>query len=136
MQNNVISIILYGSQPSSVVFACKTANFGSELQVSMGPRLRLLICECKTACLDPELRLSIVRTSYVVLCIQNSDFSIRITSLYGCQPSFVAFAYKTATLGPELQVSMGPSPHLWFLHAKQRLLVQNYKSPWVPDFAC
>ena len=59
MQNNVISIritSLYGSQPSSVVFACKRATFGSELQVSMGPRLRLLICECKTACLDPEWR--------------------------------------------------------------------------------
>ena len=45
---------LYGSQPSSVVFACKTASFGSELHVSIGPRFRLLICECKTACLDPE----------------------------------------------------------------------------------
>ena len=31
------------------------------------------------------------------------------------------FAFKTATLAPELQVSMGPSPHLWFLHANQRL---------------
>ena len=51
MQNNVISIritCLYWSQPSSVVFACKTASFGSELQVSMGPRLRLLNCACKT----------------------------------------------------------------------------------------
>ena len=28
---------------------------------------------------------------------------------------------------------MGPSPHLWFLHAKQRLLDQIYKSLWVPD---
>ena len=52
--------------------------------------------------------------SPVVLGIQKSDFSIRITSLQGTQPSFVAFACKTATLGPELQVSMGPSPHLWF----------------------
>ena len=31
------------------------------------------------------------------------------------------FAFKTATLVPELQVSKGPSPDLWFLHAKQRL---------------
>ena len=28
---------------------------------------------------------------------------------------------------------MGASPHLWFLHVKQRLYDQNYKSPWVPD---
>ena len=57
MQNSVISTritSLNGSQPSSVVFACKTASLGPELQVCMGPRLRLLICECKTACLDPE----------------------------------------------------------------------------------
>ena len=81
----------------------------------------------------------------MVLRFQNSDFSIRITSLYGSQPSSVVFAsktatlgselevsigprphlwffaFKTATLGPELQVFMGPSRHLWFLHAKQRL---------------
>ena len=42
-------------------------------------------------------------------CIQNSDFWIRITSLYGCQTSPVVF-----------------------LHSKQRLLDQNYKSLWVP----
>ena len=48
-----------------------------------------------------------------VLCIQNSDFSVRITSLYVSQPSYVAFACKTATLGPELKVSMGPRPHLY-----------------------
>ena len=56
-QNNVINIrstSLYGSHSSSVVFACKIGTFGAELQVSMGPRLRLLTCECKTACLDPE----------------------------------------------------------------------------------
>ena len=61
MQNNVITISitsLYGYQPSSVVFAIKRATFGSELQASMGHRFRLLICECKTACLDPELQVS------------------------------------------------------------------------------
>ena len=55
--------------------------------------------------------------SSVVLCIQKRDFSIRLTSLYGSQPSFVDFACKTATLGPELQVSMGPRLHLCFLHS-------------------
>ena len=57
MQNTVNSIritSLYWSQPSFVVFACKTETIGSELQISMGPGLRLLICECKTVCLDPE----------------------------------------------------------------------------------
>ena len=90
----------------------------------------------------------------------NDVLSIRITSLYGSTPSSVAFECKTATFGPELQVSMGPRPHLWFcacktvclapellvslgpsphlwlLHVKQRLLDQNDKSLWVPDMTC
>ena len=58
------------------------------------------------------------QTSPVVLCMQNNVINTRITSVYGSQPSSVVFACKTAALGPELQVSMGPCPHLWFLHAK------------------
>ena len=46
--------------------------------------------------------------------MQNNVINIRITSLYESLPSFVVFACKTATLAPELQVSIGPSPHLWF----------------------
>ena len=39
--------------------------------------------------------------------MQNNVISSRIVSLYRSQPSFVCFfASKTATLGPELQVSM------------------------------
>ena len=58
------------------------------------------------------------RRSSGVLCVQNSAFSIRITSLYESQPSFVAFECKTATLGPVLQVSMGHRLHLWFFTFK------------------
>ena len=96
------------------------------------------------------------QTSPVVLCLQNN---VRITSLYRSQPSPVVFACKTATFGPELQVSMStrphlsfcarktawlapkklvpmwPSPHLLILDAKQRLLYQNNKSLWVQDLA-
>ena len=117
MQNKVIIIrntSLHGSQPSSVVFACKTASFGSELQASMDPRLRLLICECKSSVLRSRMTLvywsqpssvalcmqnSVIRTrntslygsqtSPLVFCIQNSDFSNRIASLHGSQPSSV-----------------------------------------------
>ena len=35
-------------------FAFKTVTLAPELHVSMGPRLRLLIWERKTVCLDPE----------------------------------------------------------------------------------
>ena len=38
----------------------------------------------------------------------------RINSLYGSHTLHVVFSLKTAPLAPDLQVSMGPSPHLWF----------------------
>ena len=88
---------LYGSLPSSVVFACKTAPFSSELQVYICPRLLLLICECKPVCFDPEWLLSIGPSLHLLFC-----------------------AFKTAALASQLLFSMGPSPHLWRLHAKQR----------------
>ena len=31
---------------------------------------------------------------------------------------------------------MGSRPHMWILIAKQRALVQNYKSVCVPDLTC
>ena len=85
-------------------------------------------------------------TSPVDLCRQYSVISTRITCLYESQPLSVIFACKTATFGAEFQgfmgprhdlsfcacktallasellVSMSPSPHVWFLDAKQRLL--------------
>ena len=62
------------------------------------------------------------QTSPVIMCIQNNVNCTRITGLNASQPTCVVFASKTASLGPELHVSMGPSPHLLSLHAKQRLL--------------
>ena len=61
LQNSVPSIIntsLYGSQPSSVVFGCKIASFGPELQVSMGTRHDLSFCTCTTMYLASELPVS------------------------------------------------------------------------------
>ena len=54
--------------------------------------------------------------------MQNNVISIRITSLNFSQPSFVVFACKTATLEPELQIPMGPRPHLWFFAFKTATL--------------
>ena len=45
-------------------------------------------------------------------------------------------ACKTGWLVSESLVSMGPSPHVWFLDAKQRLMDRNNKSLWVPDITC
>ena len=170
---------LYGLQPSSVVFACETATLGPDLQVCMcpspnvwywaliiacleqvyvGSSHHLWFCACKTATLG---QVSVgPKTSPVTFCMQYSVPNIRITSLYGCQPSSEVFACKPATFGPklhvsmgprnhlwlsawktdclasELIVSMGPSPHLRFMLVKQRLLDQTYKSLRVPDLTC
>ena len=140
MQNSVISTwitCLYVSQPSSVVFAFKTAHFGPELQVSMGPRPHLSFCACKTGSFAPEWLVYMNSSPHLSLC-----------------------ACKTATLGTDLQVCMGPllhlrfwvlitaclaqeqkdyiasRPHLWFSHAKQWLLDQNNKSLCFPDKTC
>ena len=136
---------LYLSQPSFVVFTSKTATFWHELRFSMGPSPHLCFlmqnsvfwtritrgCEFQTSSMtfcihnsDVSTRINSLygsQTSPVVLCTQNNVISIGNTSLYGTQPSFAGFACKTATLGPELQVSMDPRPHLCFLHSKQRL---------------
>ena len=188
MQNSVISTRItsfYVSQPSSSVFACKTAHFGPELQISKGPRPHLLFwsykttclaqeskdyigsssrlwfCACKTATLGLELQYLLVKVHPCCFCMQNCDFGTRITSLYGSQtwpvvlwmynsvfniritslygfqtssvvlsthnsvlstrikrlcssPHLCLFSCKTPTLGPDLQVCMGPRPHLWF----------------------
>ena len=140
MKNSVISTrktSLYGTLPSSVVFACKSATFGPWITSLHGSQ-----------------------TCPVILCMLNSVISTRISSLYRSQPSSLVSARTTATFGPELKVSMGPRPHLsfcawktawvasellvsmgasrnlWFLRAKQRLLDQNYKSLWILDLTC
>ena len=54
------------------------------------------------------------QTSPVVFCNQNSDFSTRIARLNGPSPYLWFCAFTTATLWPELIVSLGPRPHLCF----------------------
>ena len=64
--------------------------------------------------------------------------SIRISGLYGPQPSSDgSFACKTGTLVPELQVSMGPRPHLWFFAFKTATLSPELHSVLgVPPLIC
>ena len=68
--------------------------------------------------------------------MQNSDFWTRITSSMGLRYDLSFCGCTTACLASELQVSMGPTLQLWFLHAKQRLLDQNYKSLCILDLIC
>ena len=139
MQNSVPSVritSLYLSQPSSVVFGYKTATFGPEQQVSMGTRPLLSFCAWKTAWLAPELLSLWVpalicgitylywsQTSPVVLCMQYSVISSRITCLPS--PHLWFFDAKTATFGQEQQVSMYPRDHLSLSACKTAWLAQE-----------
>ena len=59
-------------------------------------------------------------------CMQNSDFRTSITSLYVSKTSrMFFFAFKTATLAPELQVSMGLALICGYVHSQQRHYDQN-----------
>ena len=69
----------------------------------MGPSPFSVVFACKTGTFGPEQQVSMCSRHNLSLCV--------------C---------KTAWLEPELLVSMGPSPHLWILHAKQWLFHQNY----------
>ena len=102
--------------------ACKTTRLTSELLVYMGPSFHLWFLHAKLRLYDQNCKSLWVSALICGFCIRNSDFSARITSLYGPQPSSVVFACKTASLGPELQVTLGPRPHLWFLAFKTATL--------------
>ena len=71
MQYSVISTritCLYVFQHLSVVFACKTAAFGAELQICMVPRPHLSFCACKIAWLASELLVSKGSSSHLRFC--------------------------------------------------------------------
>ena len=117
IQNSVICTSMTSLswfQPSSVFFSCKTATLAYELLVSIGPSPHLWFLYAKQRLVDQHTRLYGYQTSPVVLYIQTSVISSRITSFYGFQPSSVVLYMKTATLGPPLQVCIGLRPHLWF----------------------
>ena len=127
----------YGSQHSSVVLCTHNSGIMTRINSLYRSQTSPFVLCMQTSVISRRITsLHGSQTSPVVLFIQNNVISFRKTSLYASQPSSVVFACKTATLGPELQVSMDPSPHLWFLHSKQRLSDQNYKSLWVPDLTC
>ena len=137
----------YGSQPSSVVFfAFTTASLWPELIVSMGPRPHLSLCACKTTRLTSELLVSMgpslhLLFSHTKLRLYDQNYkSLWVPALICClfafttaslcpelivsmghRPHLSLCACKTTRLAPELLVSIVPSPHLWFWHAKQRL---------------
>ena len=84
MQNSLISTwntSLYGSQPLSVVFACKTATFSLEYKSLWVPDLTCRFVYSKQRDLHKNKRLYGFQLSPVVLCMENSDSRTRITNL-------------------------------------------------------
>ena len=126
----------------------------------MGPNPYLWFLHAKQRLLEQNYKYLCVTALICGFCIHNSAFWTRISSMYVSQTSSVVLsthncvlntrikdymcssprlwfcACKTATLALELLVSMGPSPHLCFLNAKQRLLDPNNKYLCVPAFIC
>ena len=68
--------------------------------------------------------------------MQNNVISIGNTSLYRSLPSSAVFECETASLGPELQVSMGPRPHLWFFVLKAATLAPEFHISMGPVLIC
>ena len=145
MQNTLPSIritSLHGSQPSSVVFGCKTASFGPEIQVSMCPTPHLSFCASKIAWFAPEWQVYMGSSPHLLFgaCKQrlyNQNYmtlwvpdlaagfvnakqrsSTRMTTLYGFQPFTCGFGHKTAWFAPEWQDYIASSHHLWFCACK------------------
>ena len=92
-------------QANSVPSIRNTSHYGFSL-------LSVVLCMENSDFMTRHTSLYGSQTSHVVMCLQNTVISITITSLYGSQPSYVDSGFKTATFGPEKQVSMGPRPHL------------------------
>ena len=116
--------------------ACTTAGLTSDLLFSMGPSPLQWFCMQNSAISIRITSLNGFQPSSVVLSTHNSVLSTRIKRQYGFQPSPVVLCMQTATLALDLLVSIGPSPHLRFLHANQRHFDHNCMSLWLPDVTC
>ena len=117
---------LHRSRTSPVVLVHwkTTLTLASDLLDSMGASPHLWVSHAKLRSLGPELQFSMgPSTSPMFFCIQNSDFSNQnCKSLCVPSPNLWFCAFTTATLWPELIVSMGPRLHLSFCACKTACL--------------
>ena len=116
MQNRVVRsriMLVYWSQPSFVAFTRRTATFGSELQVSMGPWFHLWFFTFKTAWLARDLLVSM-----------------------GPSPHLWFLHEKQRLLAQKYKSLWVSNFACWCVNAKQRAKIQNDASPLVPAFIC
>ena len=126
-----------------MILACKTATFGAELQVFMGPRHDLSFCAYKTAWLASELLVSMSPISHVWFsdskqrlldpnnkslwvpditcrCVhENSVIRTRISSLYVSQTSSVVLSTHNCVLNTKIKRLY------WFQPSPVVLCMQN-----------
>ena len=102
--NSVISTrntCLYGFQPSSVVLSIQNCDFRTKIAYSLlgaWPSSSDFVHE-KQSALASEILVSMCPSPHlVVLCIQNSVISTRITTFYGFQPSSVVLCIQNSAL--------------------------------------
>ena len=153
---------LYCSLPSSVVFGCKTATLGPDLQVCMGSRPHLSFCACKTAWLTPEWLVSMgpcphlwllhakqrilvqstslygYQTSLIVLCVQNGVIYTRMTSLHWFQPSSVVLCLQNSDFKTRLTSLYGSQSSSVVLSTHKSVLSTDYmgSSPHLWFWVC
>ena len=131
---------LYGSQTSPIVLCMKNSVICPRMiYLYMFQALSVVLSSHNSVLSTRIKRQYCLQPSPVVLGMQNSGFRTRITSLCRSKTPPVGFACKTATSGPEEQISMDPRhdlpfcactraclaseilvsidsrPHLWFL---------------------
>ena len=135
-ENSTRITSLYGTLPSSAVFACLTAALGPELQDSMGPWPHLLFFVFKEATLAPELQVSMGPSPHLWFLHAKQDFWIWIINLYGSQTSPMVLWMQNSVISKRNTSLHGSHTSSEVFQAKQRLLDQNYKSLWVPDLTC
>ena len=124
-QNNVNSFRItsfHVTQPSFVVFACKTSTLGPELQVSIGhrPHPCFFLIE-NSAFRTRSASLYWSQTSPVILWMQNNVISTRVTSLHGSQTSPVVLCIQNNVIGIRITSLHWSQPLFVVLNAKQRL---------------
>ena len=122
-QNSVPSIrntSLHVSQPSCVVFGGKTATYGSEKEVSKGPRFDLSLCEWKSASLASDLLVSMCPNPHLCFFLmQYSALWTRISSLYGSQTSSVVLSTHNCELNTRIK------RQYWIQPSSVALCMQN-----------
>ena len=125
--------------PVDVLCIAKQWLYDQNYKSVWAPALTLWFCANKTACLAPDLLVSMAPSPHLWFCANKTAcFCTKITSLYGSQTSPVDLCMQNSVLSTRIS-----SLYIWvpaltccFVHPKERLYVRFYKSLWVPDLTC